>query len=122
MDTLKCTITTCDGDSLNPGWYALGALFPLSAILQLCMVSFTMGKLHLVTVIPIYGTLLIVLPSISGVLMLGEEPKDLQLYSFSIALIVVFVGAFVYVTQNKRKEEQSESDRDALLVDSVSYA
>jgi len=123
MDMLKCFITTCEGEHLNPGWYALFVLFPISASIQLFMVSFTMGKLHLVTVIPIYGTLLIVLPSMSGVLMLGEKPKDLQLYSFSIALIVVFVGAFVYITQNKKAQKEiDEADRDALLVDSVSYA
>jgi len=103
MTTIKCNVSTCEDVYIADEWYALFALLPISAVCQLKSVSFAMGKLHIVTVIPIYGTLLIVLPSISGVLMLGEEPTDINWYAFFISLIVVFNVCFVYISEQKKQ-------------------
>jgi len=117
MTIVKCAISDCEDVNIGTAWYAMFGVLPVFAVCQLIGVSFTMGKLHLVTVIPIYGTLLIVLPSLSGCLIMHEVPSNTTWYAFSMCMIVVFNVIFVSITQQKKSEQEMD---EPLIVDSIS--
>jgi hypothetical protein len=106
----KCGETTSKTcvDSISP-WFATVFLFlPLCAGVQLMLITFIMGKLNLVMVIPIYGSLLILLPTLLGMSVFKEEPINQAAYWLSVVGIIVTNICFLAASQENKDDVDEE--------------
>jgi len=104
MVIIKCKVgDDCDNKETSNAYYSLLFIFPVSALIQLLSLAYTMGKLHLVSVIPLYCTLLVIWPSLAGLVLLQEEPGYLPSYVFFTVLIIICNILFVHITSKKRE-------------------
>jgi len=106
MVAVICMATSC-GHSYNRGYFVLLLILPVAAIGQLKSLAFTMGTMNINTSVPLYGCGLIILPSTSAIVILGERPSIWLGFVGSIVAIILFNIYFLHLTHLKQEQDDA---------------
>merc|ERR1719232_1445482 len=106
--------TSC-GHSYNRGYFVLLLILPVAAIGQLKSLAFTMGTMNINTSVPLYGCGLIILPSTSAIVILGERPSIWAGFVGSILSIIVFNIIFLRLVHVRQEQLTSETKQEQLM-------
>jgi len=103
-----CIISSC-GHTYNRGYLVLLLILPIAAIGQLKSLAFTMGTMNINTSVPLYGCGLIILPSTSAIVILGERPSVWLGFVGSIVAIILFNVYFLHLTHQKQEQDDAST-------------
>jgi len=105
------------------GYYALCAALLVLAGVQILGVKFIMGKLNIITVIPLYGSVLILLPVICGVVFFKEDPTNVPFFILSLCLVLFFNWLLLSISQKqhllKEAKKQESQEQEESVENSV---
>jgi len=113
MDKARCIFDTCSPTS--DGYYFLLVFLVGGAFFQLFCVQFIMAKLNIVTVIPLYGCFLTVLPVVSGLIFFREEPNNYFGFICSITFVIILNFVLVYISQERFERKEAEIALDTTI-------
>lgn len=114
MVAVICFITSCD-HTYNQSYWILVIVLPIAAIGQLKSLAFTMGTMNINTSVPLYGCGLIILPSTSAIIILGERPSIWAGFVGSILSIIVFNIIFLRLVHVRQEQLTSETKQEQLM-------